>query len=420
MRREFAVALPLLLLAARAAGQQPGMPTPRPALAQLPSVTVHYAGPGVTAPELYPPTVSIYVPRRCIDLDGVVKLSALVDENGVPRGIQTLQSDDARLNDFATELVAEQRFRPGTYNNSRAAVAIAVTAALHTCVLPAKKKLTEENTALTLRSHPFIEVTVLASPPASSETASPAPVAFTANSGTTNQLAGSTGAPTPIFQPNPQYTRLAKRNNIVGTCLIGATVDAFGVPQDVDVVSSLEPSLDENAIEAIKTWRFNPALQGGSVPVPFGITIAVTFWHQEKMFISFTTILPKPSSAVIFSVTPNSANNISAPVLLNADEFQPEYSPYGQLARITGMCVVAFIVDTNGVPQNVRVVKSLESSMDANVVAAVNEMRFKPALKSGTTPVVAEVIMPVNFKLRIPKRQMLESALTAAIFIFGI
>ncbi len=84
------------------------------------------------------------------------------------------------------------------------------------------------------------------------------------------------------------------------------------------------------------------------------------------------------------------------------------------------MCVVAFIVDTNGVPQNVRVVKSLESSMDANVVAAVNEMRFKPALKSGTTPVVAEVIMPVNFKLRIPKRQMLESALTAAIFIFGI
>ncbi len=420
MRRELAAALPLMLLAAIATGQQPGTPTPRPALAQPPSVAVHYAGPGVTAPVLYPPTISISVPRRCINLDGVVKLSALVDENGVPRDIQTLQSDDARLSDFAAALIAEQRFKPGTYNNSLAAVAIAVTAALHTCVLPTKKKLTEENTTLTLRSHPFIGIAVLAPPSASPESLGPATVVFAANSGTTHQAAGGTSVPTPIFQPNPPYSRAAKHNNVVGTCLIGATIDASGVPENVAIVTSLDPGLDENAIHAIKAWRFNPALQGGSVPVPFEITIAVTFWHQEKMFLSFATIVPRSSSAVISTAAPDSAKDFSPPVMLNADEAQPEYSPYGQLARIAGVCVVAFVVDTDGLPQNVRIVKSLESSMDENAVAAVNRLRFKPALKDGTIPVRIEVIMPVNFKLRVPKRQLFESALTAAIFIFGI
>jgi len=419
MRREFTFALIALLPASFATGQQPGTPVPRPAIAQPPNVTVYYAGPGVTAPELFPPSVSISVPRHCIELNGVVKLSALIDENGIPRDIQTLQSDDARLSDFAVAFIAEQRFKPGTYNNSPAAVEVALTAALHTCALPTKKKSIEENATLTLSSHPFLDVAVLAPPSASPGTASPVSAGSTASSKTVTPLVAVVSIPAPIFQPNPQFSKAARHKKISGACLIGATVDAFGVPQNVKVVSSLEPSLDKNAIETIKTWRFNPALQDGSVPVPFEITIAVTFWRQEKMFLSFTTIVPRPSSVVISTSTLSSATSISPPVLLNANEVLPEYSPYGQLARITGLCFVAFIVDTDGVPQNVRVVKSLESSMDENAVTAVSELRFKPALKDGTIPVPAEVIMPINFKLRIPKRQLFESALTIAIFIFG-
>jgi hypothetical protein len=67
----------------------------------------------------------------------------------------------------------------------------------------------------------------------------------------------------------------------------------------------------------------------------------------------------------------------------------------------------------------VHVVKSLESSMDENVVAAANELRFKPALKDGNTPVSVEVIMPINFRLRarISSEDLYKSALSTAILI---
>jgi TonB family protein len=420
VRREYAIALTALACATFAASQEPAAPTPKLALAQPANVTVHYAGPGVIAPALFPPEVSISLPKHCIQLDGVVKLTALVDENGLPRSIQTLRSDDARLSGLAIAFIAAQRFKPGTYIGAPAAVAIELTAALHACALPAKKKIAQENTALTLSSHPFLEIAILNPPSASTETANPVPSVSTSSSKAADRRNGKISAPEAIFQPNPQYSKSARHKGIVGTCIIGATIDANGVPQNVHVVESLEPRLDHNSIEAINTWRFNPALQDGNVPVPFEITIAVTFWHEENMSLSFTTIVPKPSSTVVSSVPPSSAKNISPPVPLNANEVQFEYSPYGQLAQITGLCVVAFIVDTNGIPQNVRVVKSLESSMDENVVAAVNELRFKPALKDGNTPVPAEVILPINFKLRIPKRELFETALTAAIFLFGI
>lgn len=417
MRREIACAVAVLVCAACAVGQEPAAPTPKPAIVQPANVTVYYADSGVTAPVLFPPEVSISLPRHCIQVDGVVKLTALVGENGVPRDVQTLRSDDARLSDFAVALVAAQRFKPGTYNGAPAAVAIGLTAALHTCALTTKKKIAPEDVILTLSSHPFLRIAILNRPSASQPTAHPAPAA--PGSIATGEPGGKTSAPAPIFQPNPQYSKAARAKKIAGTCLIGATIDADGVPQDVRVVKSLEPSLDHNSIQAIKTWRFNPALHDGSVPVPFEVTIAVTFWLQEKISLSFTTIVPRPPSAVL-SASPISAKSVTPPVPLNANEVQVDYSPYGRLAQITGLCVVAFMVDKDGAPRSVRVVKSLESSMDENVVAAVNELRFKPALKDGKTPVPVEVIMPIRFKFRatITRQELFENALTTAILIF--
>ncbi len=420
MRREFTLALLSFLTGTFATGQQPDSPTPHPAIAQPANVTVYYAGPGVTAPVLFSPTISISVPRPCIKLDGVVKLSALVDDNGVPRDIQMLHSDDARLSGFAVAFIAAQRFKPGTYNDKPAAIEIAVTAALHTCALPAKKNTPQEDTTLTLSSHPFLEIAILAAPSASPKTADPVSASSTAGSDVANRPAGDISVPTPIFQPDPRFARKAKLKNDVGSCLIGATIDAYGVPQGVKVVSGLEPSLDENAVKTIETWRFNPALRDATVPVPFELMIAVTFWRDRNTALSFTTIVPRASGTFISPPAQGLRANITSPVLLNADEVQAEYSPYGRLARVTGLCIVAFVVGKDGVPQGVRVVKSLESSMDENVVTAVNQLRFKPALMNGTTPVPFEVILPINFRLRveITKEDLFKSALSEAILIF--
>ncbi len=36
-----------------------------------------------------------------------------------------------------------------------------------------------------------------------------------------------------------------------------------GVPSDIRVTESLEPGLDENAVQAIRQWKFKPATKDG-------------------------------------------------------------------------------------------------------------------------------------------------------------
>ena len=58
---------------------------------------------------------------------------------------------------------------------------------------------------------------------------------------------------------------------------------------------------------------------------------------------------------------------------------------------MSGVCAVSLIVDASGMPQNVPVVKSLESGLDQNAIKAVSQYRFKPAMKDGTTPVPVQI-----------------------------
>lgn len=53
-------------------------------------------------------------------------------------------------------------------------------------------------------------------------------------------------------------------------------VDTDGVVHDVYVTGSLGPGFDEEAIKAVKRWRFKPATSEGK-PVPTSITLNVIF-----------------------------------------------------------------------------------------------------------------------------------------------
>lgn len=74
-----------------------------------------------------------------------------------------------------------------------------------------------------------------------------------------------------------QYTDEAKRANFEGVCLIGLIVNAQGDPVNVHVVRPLGMGLDEKAIEAIKQYKFRPAIKDGKTPVPVMLTIEVDF-----------------------------------------------------------------------------------------------------------------------------------------------
>jgi hypothetical protein len=172
MRRELAALLIASLPAAFATSQQPVSPTPRPALVQPAKANVYYAGPGVTAPQLLSSSISISSPRNCSHYDGIAKLSAVVDDNGLPRNIN-FQSGDPRLANVAIGIMIEERFMPGTRNGAQAATAIAATIGMQTCVRPLKNADVGDSYEYTLRSHPMIAIEFLAPPSPPSSVPSP-------------------------------------------------------------------------------------------------------------------------------------------------------------------------------------------------------------------------------------------------------
>jgi TonB family protein len=282
MRREFAVALWASLPVSFAAGQQP---VPTPAIPQPVAPTVYYAGPGVIAPVLLSSTLSISSQRHCNPYDGVVKLSAVVDDNGMPHSVD-FQSGDMRLANVAIGIIDEERFQPGTRNNLPAAVAIEATVGMQTCSRLAKSADDLESYEFTLRAHPMIAIGILAKPPASLESVSPAISEGEASGiiGAPNayKVGGHISPPTLINQVEAEYSDYGRENRITGICAIGLIVDANGVPQNVHVIKGLEPTMDDNAIDAVKQYRFKPAMKDGTTPVPVEITVEIDFKLVKK------------------------------------------------------------------------------------------------------------------------------------------
>ena len=62
---------------------------------------------------------------------------------------------------------------------------------------------------------------------------------------------------------------------------LGLTIDPEGNPQNIQIKRSLEPSLDQAAIDAVRKWRFLPATKDGQ-PVSMWITVEVNFTMEDK------------------------------------------------------------------------------------------------------------------------------------------
>lgn len=82
--------------------------------------------------------------------------------------------------------------------------------------------------------------------------------------------------PRAIYSPEPEFSEEARKAKYQGTCTLGVIVDASGHPTNIRVLSALGMGLDEKAIEAVRTWRFEPATKDGH-PVPFEIAVEVDF-----------------------------------------------------------------------------------------------------------------------------------------------
>jgi TonB family protein len=82
--------------------------------------------------------------------------------------------------------------------------------------------------------------------------------------------------PVPLFQVRPQYTSAALAAQIEGSVLLEAVVLPDGTTGSVTVVRSLDPGLDQEAVAALKGWRWRPGTRGGQ-PARINVQVQLSF-----------------------------------------------------------------------------------------------------------------------------------------------
>ena len=89
-------------------------------------------------------------------------------------------------------------------------------------------------------------------------------------------VGGGVSAPRTIYAPEPEFSEEARKAKYQGVCTLSLVVRSDGRPSDIRVLSSLGMGLDEKAIEAVKNWKFEPAMKDGH-PVAVQIAVEVDF-----------------------------------------------------------------------------------------------------------------------------------------------
>ena len=89
-------------------------------------------------------------------------------------------------------------------------------------------------------------------------------------------VGGGVAAPELLHSVEPEFTEDARRANFQGIVSIRLIVDSQGNPQDVQLVQHLGMGLDEKAIEAVRQYKFRPAMYEGHA-VSVQILVEVDF-----------------------------------------------------------------------------------------------------------------------------------------------
>jgi TonB family protein len=82
--------------------------------------------------------------------------------------------------------------------------------------------------------------------------------------------------PTLVYKVEPQYSEEARSAKYQGTVLLKVVIDVDGKAKDMEVVHGLGLGLDEQAVLAIRQWKFNPGMKDG-LQVPVMAQIEVNF-----------------------------------------------------------------------------------------------------------------------------------------------
>jgi TonB family protein len=201
-------------------------------------------------------------------------------------------------------------------------------------------------------------------------------------------------------------------------------VDTEGRPRNVMFLKPVGSVVDRLAVAIAKADRFTPGtLNGKPVVVAESLKVKIEAcaagekrvaagveqsWELKSLpkqklqkpkdppQVAELAPLEIPQSQIMRKVDRPDffGNGESAPVLLYSQ--YASYTPSRAEERIKGVCQVSLVVDPNGLPEDLHVLKGIDPGLDMSALLAVERYRFFPAIKDDK-PVPAAVVVSVNF-----------------------
>jgi TonB family protein len=209
-------------------------------------------------------------------------------------------------------------------------------------------------------------------------------------------------APVAVKQVKPQYTADAMRARVEGVVTLEGVVQPDGSITQIRVKKALNPGLDQEAIKAVKQWRFEPGTKDGK-PVAVRVALEMTFTLRDK---PSQPVFPAPpvvsgdaggKGRTEAGGVYKPGAGVSAPVAVK--QVKPQYTAAAREAKVSGIVQLECVVETTGSVGDVKVVKSLDEGLDQEAIKAVKQWRFTPGQKDGK-PVPVRVALEMTFTLK--------------------
>jgi TonB family protein len=177
----------------------------------------------------------------------------------------------------------------------------------------------------------------------------------------------------------PLYSEEARRGAIEGLIVARARIDADGRVSQARIVKGLGFGLDQNALVALRQWRFRPGTRGG-VAAPMEVELDIEFTLRND---AINALIANDMVALV-------GPGVTAPQALKVTGVRAP-----RVGR-SGIVVLDVILLEDGTPRIVRILQSLGSGIDDIAIRTFEQWRFSPALKDGY-PIKVRMKAEVSF-----------------------
>jgi TonB family protein len=190
------------------------------------------------------------------------------------------------------------------------------------------------------------------------------------------------------------YPYDVKPRKVPGVTVLSVVVGTDGAAHSIEVLRSHGDGFDASAINAVKLCRFAPGTLDGK-PVPVHMAVRVPFHASHVQAVPALVIGEwDVDPASIKPVKHAASYTPPIPIHLATADFGEADSK----GAYPAVALVSVLVNTDGLPTEVRVVRGLAFGTDEEAVDAVKRYRFIPATEKGKV-VAARRNVEVRFNL---------------------